>query len=55
MTYFIDLLILDFGFARNVEKGVNLSDRCGTTQYMAPEIVRGDLTYDAKSSDIWSL
>ncbi|XP_066913822.1 testis-specific serine/threonine-protein kinase 3-like [Clytia hemisphaerica] len=47
--------LTDFGFARNVEDGKLLWDRCGTKEYMAPEIIKGEARYDGKASDLWSL
>ncbi|XP_066921930.1 testis-specific serine/threonine-protein kinase 1-like [Clytia hemisphaerica] len=47
--------LTDFGFARNVGDGSLLWDRCGTKEYMAPEIIKGEAWYNGKASDLWSL
>jgi phosphorylase kinase gamma subunit len=44
--------IIDFGFAMLMEEGEKYTDACGTPNYVAPEVFRGD--YD-KRSDIFSL
>ncbi|CCE83432.1 Piso0_004007 [Millerozyma farinosa CBS 7064] len=48
--------LTDFGFVRefNPRKRNFLSTICGTTVYMAPEILKGD-TYSGFAIDIWSL
>mmetsp|Transcript_7643 Transcript_7643/g.8776 ORF Transcript_7643/g.8776 Transcript_7643/m.8776 type:complete len:373 (-) Transcript_7643:546-1664(-) len=52
-----DIVLVDFGFAAHVKKGLagmsELKTKCGTPLYIAPEIVR-DEEYNFKC-DIWSL
>lgn len=44
--------LIDFGFAKRRNPENKLTQQCGTTQYMAPELLEG-LPYD-ESVDIWS-
>lgn len=44
--------LIDFGFAR--ENSANLGTFCGTTHYMAPEVILHQ-KYNGFQSDIWSL
>merc|ERR1711865_378054 len=45
--------IADFGFAKRVRKPKPLSTKCGTPQYVAPEVLAGKL-YDTQA-DMWSI
>jgi len=45
--------IADFGFAKRVRKPKSLSTKCGTPQYVAPEVLAGKL-YDTQA-DMWSI
>lgn len=45
--------LIDFGLAREF-KEPSLRTRCGSEEYAAPEIIKGD-AYDGRKSDIWSL
>lgn len=44
--------IADFGFAIRFKDGDMLTERCGSEEYAAPEIIRS-LPYDGKATDIW--
>ncbi|CCE63999.1 hypothetical protein TPHA_0G01630 [Tetrapisispora phaffii CBS 4417] len=46
--------LADFGFTRECATKNQLETICGTTVYMAPELLRRD-TYDGFKIDIWSL
>jgi len=48
------VVVADFGLAKVFGRGELLKTHCGTPNYAAPEIVRGDKTYD-KSVDMWSV
>jgi BR serine/threonine kinase len=45
--------LADFGFARWVGSALS-NTSCGSPHYAAPEVVRG-ISYDGKTSDVWSL
>lgn len=45
---------IDFGLSAIVVQNNLFSTRCGTTNYVAPELVNGD-PYDGQKVDIWSL
>jgi BR serine/threonine kinase len=47
------LKITDFGFARWMRNGIT-SESCGSLDYAAPEILRGDRQYNGRAADIWS-
>ncbi len=48
----LDLKLIDFGLATNLEKGKRrLFDRVGTMQYVSPEVLEGN--YNEKC-DIWA-
>lgn len=47
--------LIDFGLARlDAEPGRLLQTRCGSEEYVAPEVLQGQ-PYDARLSDAWSL
>lgn len=50
----VSIKLIDFGLARTFKSNQLLSTRCGSEEYAAPEIIRGDL-YDGRKSDVWSL
>jgi calcium-dependent protein kinase len=46
------LKLIDFGFSKHWKPGHQLRTKCGTTQYVAPEVLCGNYT---SQSDLWSL
>lgn len=48
------LKIADFGMASLSFPGTFLRTSCGSPQYCAPEVIRGEL-YDGSAADVWSL
>jgi len=44
--------IIDFGMSKHLEKRQHLSTVCGTSFYMAPEVLKGNYTEDC---DVWSV
>lgn len=46
--------IIDFGFGIRTPEDVNLKIFCGTSSYMAPEIVRKQ-EYNGFKADVWAL
>jgi len=46
------LKLIDFGLAIQLQQGQRESEVCGTTSYMAPEVLRGSYSVEC---DIWSL
>jgi len=48
-----EVKIIDFGFAQFVTPGVTLKETCGTPNYVAPDVLKGN-GYD-KRADVWSL
>jgi serine/threonine protein kinase len=48
------VVVADFGLAKIFGRGDLLKTHVGTPNYAAPEIVRGDDTYD-KAVDMWSI
>lgn len=48
------IVVADFGLAKIFGRGELLMTHCGTPNYAAPEIIRGDHVYD-KSVDMWSV
>ena len=46
--------ITDFGLARFVESGTALETRCGSEEYVAPELIIGK-SYDGRKTDSWAL
>ncbi len=47
--------LIDFGFAKKLYDDEWLEDFCGTPNYIAPEIVSRDKSYDPMPADIWAL
>jgi len=48
------IVVADFGLAKIFGRGELLMTHCGTPNYAAPEIIRGDRIYD-KAIDMWSI
>lgn len=48
-----DVALVDFGFATRIDAGRKLMGRCGSLQYLAPEVLSGN-SYDERC-DIYSL
>lgn len=48
------LKLADFGMSTMLPPGSLLYTSCGSPQYCAPEVLRGE-TYDGKAADMWSL
>jgi len=48
------VVLIDFGFSTTCKPGKKLTKRCGSFNYIAPEIVCG-LLYDGKQVDMWAL
>jgi serine/threonine protein kinase len=46
--------LADFGFSRRVDGNILMTTPCGSSTYVAPEIILGQ-EYDGFKSDIWSL
>ena len=46
------LKLIDFGFAVQLEMGQRATEMCGTSAYIAPEVLRGDYSVEC---DVWSL
>jgi serine/threonine protein kinase len=46
--------LADFGFAVRFNDGKLLTERCGSEEYAAPEIIRSQ-PYDGRATDIWAL
>lgn len=46
------LKLIDFGLAIQLQPGQRETEVCGTTSYMAPEVLRGSYSFEC---DIWSL
>lgn len=47
--------VADFGLSEVIEPGKLCKKRCGSLQYMAPEIIDDDCGYVGPPSDIWSM
>ena len=50
----VSVKIADFGFAAFRSQGVGMETQCGTPNYVAPEILKGDGDY-SKAVDMWSM
>ena len=51
------LFSIDFGFARQIGDGTDVTTACGSYAYAAPELfstIPGTV-YDGKKADIWSM
>lgn len=48
------LLLADFGLATKCKKGEMLDRGCGTSYYMCPELLAGEL-YNGCQNDVWSI
>ncbi|WFD35343.1 tRNA (cytidine(32)/guanosine(34)-2'-O)-methyltransferase [Malassezia cuniculi] len=46
--------ITDFGLARFIENDTKLETRCGSEEYVAPELIIGK-NYDGRRTDVWAL
>ena len=48
---------IDFGFARQIGDGSDVSTACGSYAYAAPELISSTpgTVYDGKKADIWSM
>ncbi|KAI8824266.1 kinase-like domain-containing protein [Fimicolochytrium jonesii] len=46
--------LTDFGLATRFTPGVLLTDRCGSEEYVAPEVIKA-LPYDGRKTDVWAL
>jgi serine/threonine protein kinase len=51
----MDIKIGDFGLARSLTPGESLIDRCGTENYMAPEVLGPSRQGYDGSADVWSV
>ena len=47
-------MLADFGLTKIIKPGESTSTICGTPEYLAPEMLDGDPTYD-KMVDWWAL
>lgn len=50
-------VFIDFGFARQVGEGTDVTTPCGSFAYAAPELISSTpgTVYDGKKADIWSM
>jgi serine/threonine protein kinase len=46
--------ICDFGFSARMQEGVPLTVKCGTPNYVAPEMLAENCQYEGPAVDIWS-
>ena len=46
--------LIDFGLATRYTPGVKLTERCGSAEYCAPEIILAK-AYDPEKTDVWAL
>jgi serine/threonine protein kinase len=49
----VRIKLVDFGLGRTYREGQLLETRCGSEEYAAPEIIRGQ-PYDGRLADAWS-
>lgn len=50
----LNVKIADFGFAAEIREGELLTQRSGTPQYVAPELVYNNCKYEGPEVDVWS-
>lgn len=46
--------LCDFGLSKELRKGKKTQTFCGTSDYLSPEVIQGDLGYDGLI-DYWAL
>ena len=51
--WYYQIMVTDFGMAKEFDENTRSDSICGTVEYMAPEIVQG--RYHDKAADWWSL
>ena len=45
----------DFGVSKQLKTDTDIAEFCGTPAFMAPELQKRGASYNAKSTDVWSL
>ena len=55
--HLVILFSIDFGFARQIGDGTDVTTACGSYAYAAPELISSTpgTVYDGKKADIWSM
>ncbi len=47
------LRLADFGFSNSISDGTSMLTSCGSPNYAAPEVIKGE-EYDGTAADVWS-